>query len=323
VGSHILDRLRRRGIATRILLRPASDRYFIADHLSQVEVHSGSITEPRSLPAALEGITHVIHCAGSTKALHNSDFYHVNQIGTRNLVEAVNGRPQEIRRFLHVSSLAASGPATAEQPAREENPPAPVSEYGRSKLAGEMEVRQGCRTEFVVVRPPAVYGPRDAGFLSMFKAVRRHLLPRPSARQTLSIVFVEDLADAILACLECPAAAGQTYFAASRETTTGRRMAEEIARQMNQWTIPFPLPTLMLWPVCLFEHLKARVTRKASLLNLQKFAELRAPGWVCDPGKLQREVGYECKTRLPEGIAAALAWYQSRQWRMTGPSAPR
>jgi len=323
VGSHILDRLRRRGISTRVLLRPTSDRHFIAGHLPQVETHSGSITDPASLPAALEGITHVIHCAGSTKALHNSDFYHVNQVGTRNLVEAVNGRTPGICRFVHISSLAASGPATAARPAREEDPPAPVSEYGRSKLAGEMEVRQRCQTEFVVVRPPAVYGPRDAGFFSMFQAVRRHLLPRPSRKQSLSLVFVEDLADAIMACLESPAAAGQTYFAAAREPVTGRQMAGEIARQMNRWTIPFPLPTPLLWPVCLFQHLLAQVTRRASLLNLQKFAELRAPGWVCDPGKLQREVGFECQTGLREGIAATLAWYESRQWRLDSESVAR
>jgi nucleoside-diphosphate-sugar epimerase len=81
------------------------------------------------------------------------------------------------------------------------NPPRPVSEYGKSKLAGELEVRNHCRAEHVILRPPAVYGPRDAEFLRLFLAVKSHLLPKPSGAQALSLVFVQDLAEAVVTCL--------------------------------------------------------------------------------------------------------------------------
>ena len=112
-------------------------------------------------------------------------------------------------------------PGARSPPARQD-PPWPVSEYGKSKLAGELEVRNHCRAEYVILRPPAVYGPRDAEFLRLFKAVKRHLLPKPGGAQALSLVFVQDLAEAVVTCLNHPAAAGKTYFVAAREVVTAR-----------------------------------------------------------------------------------------------------
>jgi len=313
VGSHILDILLERGVPTAILLRSNSNRRFITHHLSSAQVRTGSILEPDTLGPALNGITHVIHCAGCTKSVHPEGFYEVNQTGTRNLVEAANRHPQ-MERFVHISSLAVSGPATAASPARETDPPRPVSAYGQSKSAAEQEVKTRCRIGATIIRPPAVYGPRDRGFLALFRAIKRHVLPRPSANQGLSLVFARDLAEAVVACLGHPAAAGQTYFAASPEIVTAREMGQIIAAHAGYWTIPCPLPTWALWPLCLGQELMARATAKPRLLNLQKFAELRAPGWVCDPSHLKREIGFECRTTLKQGVVETWKWYQDQGW---------
>src|SRR5512142_3014873 len=161
VGSHILDLLFARGIPAAALLRSSSNRRFIESHGAGLDVRTGSIDDPRSIAAALEGVTHVLHCAGCTKALRLSDFDRVNRHGTRHVVDAVNAQGGRIQRLVLVSSLAAAGPASPGAPAREGDPPHPVSAYGRSKLAGEQEVRGACRSEYVILRPAAVYGPRD------------------------------------------------------------------------------------------------------------------------------------------------------------------
>jgi nucleoside-diphosphate-sugar epimerase len=282
--------------------------------LSAVELRTGAIDDPDSLQRAMAGITHVIHCAGATRASRIAGFYEVNQGGTRNVVNAVNGQQGRIQRLVHISSLAAAGPAQPEKPAREQDPPRPVSEYGKSKLAGELEVRNHCRAPHAILRPPAVYGPRDAEFLRLFRAAKSHLLPKLGGGQTLSLVFVRDLAEAVVTCLDHPAAAGKTYFVAAREVVTARRMAEEVAAQMNVWTVPLPVPLALLWLVCLAQEIRGRLTGKPSILSLQKFAELRAPGWVCDPMLLERETGCACPTTLKTGVAKTLSWYRQEHW---------
>ena len=268
------------------------------------------MNDPASLKGAMEGITHVIHCAGSTKAVRAPEFYDVNQRGTRNLVEAL---PPTTQRLVHISSLAAAGPSIPGRPLSEADAPCPVSEYGRSKLAGEQEVRNHCPCEFVILRPPAVYGPRDAEFLRLFRAVQRHVRPLPSF-QPLSLVFVVDLAETIVRCLTAEKVSSQTYFVSSPEVVTARSMADEIAGQMHVWTVPFPLPTPLLWPLCLGQELLTRVTGKANVLSLQKYAELRAAAWVCSPSRLQQDTGLECRTNLRSGLKQTLLWYRENRW---------
>jgi nucleoside-diphosphate-sugar epimerase len=315
VGSHILDLLVARGIPTAILLRSSSNRRFIEPQLSRVDVRVGSISEPASLPAALEGITHVIHCAGCTKAIGSAEYYRINRDGTRNLVDAVNQRHSEIRRFVLISSLAASHPARAAAPAREDDESAPVTEYGRSKLAGERAVRELVRVPFVILRPAAVYGPRDGDFLLMFKAARARWVPSfGGGSQQLSLVYVEDVARAVIACLEGPAIEGRVYHVAHREVFTARELTAEIGRQLGVNTVQVPLPLPLLWPVCLVGEGIARVRGRPSIVNLQKYPELTAPGWVCDSRRLREELGIEPATSLREGIAGTLAWYQRHGW---------
>jgi len=269
VGSHILDRLCAQEIPTSVLLRPTSDTRFVETHLAGVEIRRGAITDADTLPPALSGVTHVIHCAGCVKARRLEEFYQVNQAGTRNLIEAANRAQAPIERFVHISSLAAFGPAIPADPAKEGQAARPVSVYGKSKWAGELEIRNRCRAPYVIIRPPVVYGPRDYALLPLFRAVRNHIRPLPDRKQELSIIFVEDLADAIMTCLTHYSAAGRTFFAASRDVVTGRQLAAKIASLMGSWTLPLPMPTAALWPVCLAQEVISRITAKASVLSLQ------------------------------------------------------
>jgi nucleoside-diphosphate-sugar epimerase len=244
-----------------------------------------------------------------------AEFDEMNHLGTRLLVAAVNEQQGRIERLVHISSLAAGGAAPFAKPAREDDPPKPISAYGQSKLDGEQAIRSVCKPEFVILRPPAVYGPRDDGFLALFKAVNWHILPRlGSRRQALSLVFVEDLAEAAVTCLTHPAAERKTFYVASPEVTTAHALAAEIASQMKIWTLPLPLPAAALWPVCVLQELVSRLTAKPNILSRQKYAELRAPGWVCDPARLRQELGFVCATPLKSGITVTLAWYRQHGW---------
>ncbi len=315
VGSHVLDRLCAKGVSTAVLLRKTSNTRFIANHLDKVELHYGEVTDLHSVSGALDEVTHVVHCAGLTKALRVADFYHVNHIGTRVLVEAVNRRAGQVQRLLHVSSLAAMGPVKPGQRAHEGDTPQPVSHYGKSKLAGELEVKQNCKVEFVILRPPAVYGPRDDGFLPLFRTINRHCRPVLwGGIKQLSLVFVNDLAEAIVDCLLHPAAAGKTYFIANREIVPPDEFTKQIAKHLNTWTVPVLIPVPMLLPLFGMLEIIALLTGRATIMTTQKFAELRASAWVCNPTRTQTELGVNCPTSLETGVAITIDWYRQQGW---------
>lgn len=315
VGSHVLDRLCAGGIPTAILLRNTSSTQFISRHLDRIELRYGAVTDPASVSNALADITHVVHCAGLTKALKVADFYQVNHIGTRVVVEAVNRHAGQVQRLLHVSSLAAAGPVKPRQRAHESDPPQPVSHYGKSKLAGELEVKQNCKVEFVIVRPPAVYGPRDDGFFPLFRTIKRHVRPVLwGGIKELSLVFAHDLADAIVTCLLHPAAAGKTYFIANPEIVSADQFTAQIAKHLNTWTVRVPVPVPVLFPLFGMLELVSLITRRATIMTRQKYAELRAPAWVCDPTRAQSELGISCPTTLGAGVPMTIDWYRQQGW---------
>ena len=314
VGSHILEGLLARKIPATILLRPTSDTRFIDAHLDKVNVCRGGLNDADGLRRAATGSSCVIHCAGATRATRRCDYDRANREGTKILLQACTAPGATMDRFVLVSSLAASGPGTPEAPAREDAQPVPVSDYGRSKLAGEEEVRTHSRFPYTILRPAAVYGPRDRDFLRLFRAVRGHLAPRFAPPRPLSLVYIGDLVEAVFACLDQATAAGRSYHVASPHPVTSADLLEEIQRQMGTWTLPLPLPRGALWCGCLAAGALARWRDRPSILNRDKYRELTARGWVCDTLRMAEEIGFVAGTPLPAGVASTLAWYRDHEW---------
>lgn len=315
VGSHILDRLVESGAEAGILLRKTSDTAFIERQLPRVQVHYGSLEDARSLRRAIRGMDCVIHCAGKTKVLRTEEFYRVNHEGTRNVVRAVNAHRGSLQQLIHVSSRAVFGPCTGDDAATEDCPAQPISEYGKSKLLGEMEVTEHCEVPYTVLRPSAVYGPRDDAFLFAFQTVRLRLLPVfKGGMQQINLVYVCDVADAVLACLDRSDAFGRVYNVASPQPSTTLELFREIEHQMRIRALPVSLPLAILYPVCVAREICSRITGKPNILNRQKYLELSAPGWVCSSERICRELGFVARTPLREGIARALDWYRREGW---------
>jgi len=155
----------------------------------------------------------------------------------------------------------------------------------RSKLAGERVVQEHAQVPYAILRPAAVYGPRDGDFLLMFKAARARWLPSFGAgRQQLSLVYVEDVARAVLACLERPAIENRTYNVAHAEVLTAHALTAEIGPPTRRRHDTDSLPTPLLWPVCLVGEAIARIKRRPSIVNLQKYPELAAPAGSATTG---------------------------------------
>jgi nucleoside-diphosphate-sugar epimerase len=315
VGSHIIEVLREMQAHVTLLLRPNADLSFIRNHLTDTTVHLGGLIDIKIMENAIDGADAVIHCAGKTKALHKTEYDIVNHDGTRNVITAANTHRDSIKHFIYISSLAVSGPGDRQRPAREDNPPQPVTAYGRSKLRGEKAVMELAQVPWTILRPAAVYGPRDSDFFNAFKSVKQRIMPLISGGERyLSLVYVRDLALAVRCCLENKGSIGKIFHVATEPPCTDKALFQEIAVQMGVHPLSVSLPSAMLYPICLLNDLLSRITGRPQILNFQKIPELLAPGWVCATERIRNELGFTAETALPEGIQHALSWYRRQGW---------
>jgi len=315
VGSHVLDSLLDAGHEVAVLLRRTSNTRFISRHLAQVSVHYGSLGDQKVLKTAMTGCDAAVHCAGLIKALDATEFFRVNQSGTRCVVLAANASRDSLRHLIYISSLAVSGPGVPGRPAEEDPEPRPVTVYGESKRLGEIEIRQGSRVPWTILRPAAVYGPRDQEFLPVFQNIKRRFMPLLSgAKRRLNMIYGPDVAAAVLCSLAADQAAGKTYHLAAQPPCTDEEFMEEIARSLDVRPFRVRIPRAGLYLACAIQEFKSTLTGRPSLLCRQKMPELLAPGWVCDTDKILRELGFAAPTSLKEGVARTAKWYQREGW---------
>ena len=305
VGSHILARLLRENHRVHILLRRTSDTSLIEDFLPEVSTHYGSLGDRESLQTALDCGPNdaLVHCAGKTKAVRVGSYYGVNVGGMGNLCGAIRGISSPPRRVILISSMAAGGPGTISHPAAEDDPPRPVSHYGRSKLQAEGVLKEECPVPWTILRPSAVYGPGDTDFFDVFRAVDRGIIPLlGGGRQPVSLIYAPDLARAVLGALDSDRAIGRTYNVANPRPVTTGELPRLIADIMDRRALPLPIPLLALYPVCLLKELQARITGTPHILNMQKMREYSAEGWVCDTARARRELDFTAPTDHRRGL---------------------
>jgi nucleoside-diphosphate-sugar epimerase len=306
IGSHVIEKLCAAGIAARCVTRRAG-----APPREGVEFVRADFNTGEGLEAALRDIDSVIHLAGVTKTIHREEYYAGNAGATGRLVRALAGRGV---RLIHVSSLAAAGPATGRAAVDEDTVPRPVADYGRSKLEAEGIVRRGL-PDAVIVRPPVVYGPRDTDVYQLLKSVSRGwAFEIGGGERWFSAIYVEDLADALVKLATGSAGAGRTYFLAHPKAVSWRGLADMAGRIMGVRPHHVRMPAVLARGVGLGADLWARATGKPGIVSRDKIAEALCDNWTCNPARAARELGWEAPTHFEAGLERTLAWYHSAGW---------
>ncbi len=266
-----------------------------------------SIGHDTDWSAALTGIDTVIHLAarvhvmGETSCDPLTPYREVNVAGTENL--ARQAAAKGVRRFVFLSSVKVHGEET-EVPYSEQLHPAPEDPYGVSKLEAEKVLRQitaETGLEVVIIRPPLVYGPGvKANFLNLLKIVKSGLpLPLASITNARSLVYLGNLIDAIITCMNHPQAAGQTYLVSDCEDVSTPMLIRNVAYALDRPVRLFPLPTSLL--------------RLAGNLTGKSMAVDRLLGSLAvDIGKIKRELGWNPPFTMAEGLAMTASWYRGR-----------
>lgn len=322
VGPAAARALAAAGHRVRCLVRRTSDLGPLTSAGADVELVIGDVVDPASLPAALDGCEAVVHLAGLTKTVKPAAYYRVNGAGTENLAAAAAAAG--VKRFVHCSTLAVAGPMAPDRPIREEDPPAPVSHYGRSKLAAEEAVRRYAdRFEAVIVRPPIVYGPRDRDFFEIFKLARLGVAPKPglAGDKRYSMIYVDDLARGVALALEKgkpagPAADGSgVYYVSDGGVYGWSEVLRAVGRALGREnTLVLPVPETLSWGAGLWGELVGRITGRAQIVSFDKAREIGGPGWACATDRAREELGYVPEWPLERGLAAATNWYREHGW---------
>jgi dihydroflavonol-4-reductase len=276
-------------------------------------VVEGSLEDEAARRALVEGADVVFHVAGLVAARSEAEFRRVNEDGAAALAAAA--ARARVGRFLLVSSLAVTGPSRRRgQPVDEVSGPGPVTAYGRSKQAGEAAVRAS-GAPFTVVRPPAVYGPRDRSFLGLFRAAARGVVPLlGDGGQELTLVHAKDLARAIVSAATSPATVGRVYHAGNVEPVTQRGLAEAVGRAVGRRVLCVTLPGLVVRAVLGAAGLLARTLGRAPLLDGDKANELLAAGWSSSSEALRRDAGWSAEIPLSRGLAETARAYREAGW---------
>lgn len=310
VGSHLVEALSRRDVRVRALVRATSDRSFLERcGVESVEGHLGDAT---SLRRAVADAEVVVHMAGATRALRTAAFHEVNAEGTLRLLDAM-AADGGARRLVYLSSLAAVGPAEG-RPVRPEDEPRPLTTYGRSKLAGERHALSRAGIATAVLRPPAVYGPRDRELLPFFRLAKRRLLPviGPLARR-VQMVHVRDLAEALVRAVEVREATG-VFHIAEPTAYTWAEMLELVGAAVGKRGVRVPIPAALLRAAATGSQLGARLSRRPVVFDREKALDLLAAGWLCETDAARRDLGFEAAIPLAEGLRETARWYRAHGW---------
>jgi nucleoside-diphosphate-sugar epimerase len=191
-----------------------------------------------------------------------------------------------------------------------------VSEYGRSKLAGEIAAFEAADGAFpvTVVRPPVVYGPRDTGVLNFFRFADRGFRPRFTREKYYSIIHVRDLVRGMVLAAEAPQAAGRTWHLANPSAPSFTRLFEIIAELVGRPLRPLPLPTPLLPLIAgIVDTLSGSFGMDARPLS-DKVREILPDLWVMDTSLAKSELGFRTEVGLEEGFAETARSYRELGW---------
>ncbi len=318
LGGWVAELLAKQKHSVRVLVRKTSNRKHL-EKLEGVEFAEGAVEDAAAVRSAVEGVDAIVHSAGLVKAKDDAEFRRVNVDGTKNLVDAalaaVKGG-QKLRRFVHVSSLEVSGPSRDGKPVPLEQMD-PCTAYGRSKAEAE-KVVLAVKGELpaTILRPGAIYGPRDVEILEAFKSVKRGLMPTIAGGKALGVfVYGPDCAEACIKAIDADVASGSTFFVSDRTgPLTQKEFLEMIEGALGKRALlRLSLPAGLLKTVAKGVELYGKTADKAVMLTPEK-ANMLLQHFVCDPAPTFSALNWDPKMHLRDGVRETAAWYRDEGW---------
>lgn len=315
VGSHVAEALLAGGYTVRCLLRPHSRPAWI--ETLPVDICRADYSDANGLARALNGCRAVLHFGGATKAPDRESYFRANAGTTQALLEAACRECPDLQLFLLCSSQAALGPSPSLDPLSEEAPPAPITTYGHSKLAAEQICRQyQGRFPLAILRPPAVYGPRDKDVFIFFKLVRYWLSPTIGSRERyFSLAHAADVAQVarlILGRSNPPEF--RLYHVTDGAVHRWSEVSDAIAQALNRRPLHLHVPAGLALGVSRVAQKWSSAAGRVSTINREKLDDLLQQYWLISSQRAVDELGYQPAWDLESGVAMTARWYKDKKW---------
>jgi nucleoside-diphosphate-sugar epimerase len=292
VGQEVVAQLLAGGHSVRALTRRTQDAQ---DGLTWVE---GTLDDVASLTALANGADAVLHIAGAVNVPTRADFARANIDGTANMIAGATAAG--VARFVHVSSLSAREPL--------------LSNYSWSKAEAERVVEASDR-QWTIIRPPAIYGPRDKDMLDLFRMAKRGIMLLPPAGRT-SVIHVEDLARLLISATLSDDPALTHRILEPDDGTPGGLTHRQMGAAIGQAVGRARLATLSA-PRWLL-HTAARgdrlVRRDKAKLTPDRAGYMSHPNWVCTPAFAPPRTLWTPHIRYAEGFGQTAQWYADNGW---------
>ena len=267
--------------------------------------------EAAGLERSFLGVGAVVHLAGVVSAVRERDYVDANVEGTRAVAAAARAAGV---RLVHISSLAAAGPAPRSAPRGEDDPPHPLTAYGRSKLAGEDVLRGMSGLRWVALRPGIVYGPSDRALLALFRMAKRGVLPLVGrAGAAYTIVHVADVVRAIAAAVDAEVS-GEPIFVGHPTPATARDILEGVRASVAPQARIVRVPMAITRIAAAAGDLAGALRGRPAPINSSRYAELAAVGFACRVDRMRERLGVVAKIDLKEGLAETAEWYRIAGW---------
>ncbi len=257
-------------------------------------------------------INYIIHAAGVTKAVRQQEYDYVNATYSVNLAKAVEEHNGCFKKMVFISSLAAVGPLIDDQGViTEQTNPRPVTAYGRSKLLAETELST-VKIPLTILRPTAIYGPRDKDIFIMIKTINRGFDPYIGKfLQQLSFVHAGDVADVAVQALFLNKTG--IYTISDGNNYTRYQFADIAKKLLKKNSIRFHIPMPLIKALAYFLETTNGWVNKPAVINREKLHELAAKNWSCDISKAKAELNFSPKFNLEEGLKDSIKWYKDNK----------
>ncbi len=316
IGSHIADDLLSKGIELRCIVRKSSDLTWLKG--KKIELVEADFNNISSLEASLDGVDSVIHCAGVIAAKNYEGFLIGNKNATLNLIQAILNKKIDLKRFLYVSSLMAFGPAKDFNnpilPYQEMNP---LSNYGKSKKETELAIEEFKKImPITIVRPPAVYGPRDKATFTVFQSVNLGIGTLMGFNtKYVSLINSMDLARGINEACLSKNTIGKSYFISSEEFYTWPQIISEMKKSFNKkYVLTLNLPHSLVLGIGGVSEYFGKFSKNPPVFNYEKAIDFIQDYWICSIANAKEDFGYQQKISLSDGIQITADWYKENKW---------